>query len=38
MVRKMDRRVSIPMAGSVESLNVGVAAALVLYEAFRQRS
>jgi TrmH family RNA methyltransferase len=38
IVRKMDRRVSIPMAGSVESLNVGVAAALVLYEAFRQRS
>jgi len=29
--------VSIPMAGAVESLNVGVAAALVLYEAFRQR-
>ena len=38
IVRRLDRRVSIPMSGSVESLNVGVAAALVLYEAFRQRS
>jgi tRNA G18 (ribose-2'-O)-methylase SpoU len=38
MVRRMDRRVSIPMTGPVESLNVGVAAALVLYEAYRQRS
>jgi len=37
IVRQVDRRVSIPMAGAVESLNVGVAAALVLYEAFRQR-
>ena len=32
-----DRRISIPMRPPVESLNVGVAAALVLYEAFRQR-
>jgi TrmH family RNA methyltransferase len=31
-------RVSIPMRSPVESLNVGVAAALVLYEAFRQRT
>ena len=38
ILRKIDRRVSIPMLGPVESLNVGVAAALVLYEAFRQRS
>ena len=38
VVRKIDRRISIPMRGPVESLNVGVAAALVLYEAFRQRS
>ena len=38
IVRRIDRRVSIPMLGPVESLNVGVAAALVLYEAFRQRS
>ncbi|HKY22839.1 MAG TPA: RNA methyltransferase [Vicinamibacterales bacterium] len=34
---KMDRLISIPMHAPVESLNVGVAAALVLYEAFRQR-
>ncbi len=37
VVRKIDRSLSIPMIGPVESLNVGVAAALVLYEAFRQR-
>ncbi|MCM3880776.1 MAG: RNA methyltransferase [Vicinamibacterales bacterium] len=33
-----DARISIPMSGRVESLNVGVAAGLVLYEAFRQRT
>ncbi|RPI54775.1 MAG: RNA methyltransferase [Acidobacteria bacterium] len=38
ILRQVDRTLSIPMAGAVESLNVGVAAALVLYEAFRQRS
>jgi 23S rRNA (guanosine2251-2'-O)-methyltransferase len=38
LVRKTcDDVVSIPMAGSVESLNVSVAAALLLYEARRQR-
>lgn len=36
--RGMDALVSIPMQPPVESLNVGVAAALVLFEAFRQRS
>jgi TrmH family RNA methyltransferase len=36
--RKMDQLISIPMQAPVESLNVGVAAALVLYEAFRQRT
>ena len=35
--RTCDELVSIPMAGSVESLNVSVAAALLLYEARRQR-
>ena len=34
---RMDQLISIPMQAPVESLNVGVAAALVLYEAFRQR-
>ena len=32
-----DRVVSIPMAGQVESLNVSVAAGVVLFEAARQR-
>jgi tRNA G18 (ribose-2'-O)-methylase SpoU len=36
--QQADQQVSIPMHGPVESLNVGVAAALVLYEAFRQRT
>jgi len=38
VLRRMDHLVSIPMRDPVESLNVGVAAALVLYEAFRQRA
>ena len=38
LARKADRQVSIPMHTPVESLNVAVAAALVLYEAFRQRT
>jgi 23S rRNA (guanosine2251-2'-O)-methyltransferase len=38
LVRKMcDGAVSIPLAGRVESLNVSVAAAVLLYEARRQR-
>jgi 23S rRNA (guanosine2251-2'-O)-methyltransferase len=32
-----DQLIRIPMAGSVESLNVSVASGVVLYEAFRQR-
>ena len=35
--RACDATVSIPLAGSVESLNVSVAAALLLYEARRRR-
>ena len=35
--RRCDVAVSIPLAGEVESLNVSVAAALLLYEARRQR-
>jgi 23S rRNA (guanosine2251-2'-O)-methyltransferase len=39
LVRRMcDVLVSIPLAGQVESLNVSVAAAVLLYEARRQRS
>ncbi len=36
--RTCDALVSIPLAGEVESLNVSVAAAVLLYEARRQRS
>ena len=36
--RTCDVLVSIPLAGMVESLNVSVAAALLLYEARRQRA
>jgi 23S rRNA (guanosine2251-2'-O)-methyltransferase len=35
--RRCDMEVSIPLTGSVESLNVSVAAAVMLYEAARQR-
>jgi RNA methyltransferase, TrmH family len=38
VVAAADARVSIPMRRPVESLNVAVAAALLVYEAFRQRS
>jgi len=36
--RAADALISIPMAETVESLNAGVAASLILYEAARQRS
>ena len=35
--RAADARIAIPMAEEVESLNAGVAASVVLYEAARQR-
>ena len=35
--RACDGAIAIPLAGRVESLNVSVAAALVLFEARRQR-
>ena len=37
MIELADELITIPMRGPVESLNVSVAAALVLYEALRQR-
>jgi len=38
LIAKADARVTIPMKGSIESLNAAVAAAVLLYEAQRQRS
>lgn len=38
LVAASDARLSIPMRGGIESLNAAVAAALMLYEAQRQRS
>ena len=37
VIRQADKTISIPMKGMVQSLNVSVATALVLYEAQRQR-
>jgi TrmH family RNA methyltransferase len=37
LIRTADHRITIPMRAPVESLNASVAAALVLYEALRQR-
>ncbi len=37
-IEAADARVSIPMSAPIESLNVAVAAALILYEARRQRT
>jgi len=38
LTRTMDEMVVIPHAAQVESLNAGMAASIVLYEAARQRS
>jgi TrmH family RNA methyltransferase len=32
------RKISIPMAGNVESLNAGVAGSVLMFEVVRQRS
>ncbi|MDI6731583.1 MAG: RNA methyltransferase [Candidatus Margulisbacteria bacterium] len=37
IVQLCDEKVKIPMPGKAESLNVGVSAAVILYEALRQR-
>ena len=38
LIASADERVTIPMHRSIESLNAAVAAALLLYEAQRQRT
>lgn len=38
VVALSDQRVKIPMAGQAESLNAGVASAVIMYEALRQRN
>lgn len=35
--REVDERIQIPMAGKIDSLNVSVAAAVIVFEALRQR-
>ena len=37
LIKEMDEVVAIPQAAQVESLNVGVAASIVLYEVARQK-
>ncbi len=38
LLRVSDHLAKIPMAGKIESLNVSVAAGVILYEAIRQRN
>lgn len=38
IIQGADEKVFIPMSGKAESLNVSVAAAIVIYEAYRQRN
>jgi RNA methyltransferase, TrmH family len=38
LARSADAQIAVPMAAGVESLNAGVAASIILYEAARQRS
>lgn len=37
LISRADQQIAIPMPGQVDSLNVSVAAAVILYEIFRQR-
>jgi tRNA (guanosine-2'-O-)-methyltransferase len=37
LVERVDQELDIPMQGMVQSLNVSVAAAVILYEMFSQR-
>jgi TrmH family RNA methyltransferase len=38
LIAKMDETVAIPHSTAVDSLNAGVAASIILYEAAKQRS
>ncbi len=38
LLKDVEHRVRIPMAGTIDSLNVATSAAVILYEALRQRS
>lgn len=38
LLRQCDEQIHIPMAGTIESLNVSVSAGVILYEAMKQRS
>jgi 23S rRNA (guanosine2251-2'-O)-methyltransferase len=38
LLKDADRLVKIPMSGSIESLNVSVAAGIIIYEAIRQKN
>jgi 23S rRNA (guanosine2251-2'-O)-methyltransferase len=37
LIRKADHLAKIPLGGKIESLNVSVAAGVLMYEAIRQR-
>jgi len=37
LIEKADIKIKIPMAGSIESLNAAVAAAILMYEKVRSR-
>ena len=38
LMKSADERFTIPMSGKFDSFNVSVAAGIILYECFRQRS
>jgi 23S rRNA (guanosine2251-2'-O)-methyltransferase len=38
LLKKANRSVSVPLSGKIESLNVSVAAGVILYEVVRQRT
>ena len=38
IINKVDVQIKIPVLGKIESLNVSVATAIIIYETLRQRS